>query len=31
MGAEKLRGYPGENNRLTWKERPDSTTNKFGR
>ena len=30
MGAEKLRSYPGENNRLTWEERPDGTTNKFG-
>ena len=30
MRTEKLRGYPGENNRLTWKERPDATTNTFG-
>ena len=29
-GGGKVKVSAGENNRLTWKERPDATTNKFG-
>ena len=28
-GGGKVKVSPGENNRLTWKERPDATTNKL--